>query len=190
MKTFIIGIVGIIIVSLITLFVPSYYSYSWGYADFEGVIGDAAYSETNKVYYSLVDAFGGGVCIVFAIAIIGLLLYTILILTKNSNLIPLPLIFLLAILPIIMVIIGAIQSCVEGEYIKSGSLIIGSGVNAGISGWGILCLVVLIVFYCITARGFALVRKKVETEGETQVKTIKAKKKKKSNNTDESDFSL
>jgi hypothetical protein len=190
MKTFIIGIVGIIIASLITLFVPSYYAYSWGYADFEGIIGDTAYSKSDKVYYSLVDAFGGLAYIVFAITVIGLLLYTILILTKNSNLVPLPLIFLLAIFPIIMVIIGAIQAMVGGEYIKTGSLIVGSGVNSGITGWGILCLVVLILFYCITAKGFTLVKKQVEAEGATQVKTISVKKKKNSNNIDENNFSL
>lgn len=198
MKTFIIGIVGIIIVSLITLFVPSYYSYSWGYADFQGIKGDSAYSETSKVYYSLAEGSGGFAYIVFAIVVIGLLLYTILMLTKNSNLVPLPVIFVLAVLPIIVVITVAIQSCIEGEYIKVGTLIIGTGTKSGISEWGILCLIALIAFYCITVKGFTLIRKKVEAEGATQVKTIKAKKKKekvkkKKKNAmsyDENDFSL
>ena len=176
MKTFLIGVIGVSVVALISLFVPSFYSYSWGYANFQGVVGDAAVSHSAKVYFSLANSLGGLAYLIFGITFVGLLLYTILMLTKNSNLVPLPLIFVLAILPVVVMIIGVIQSKVDGNYIKVGNnLVIGAGKNAGLGGWGVLCLVLLVAFYLVIVKGFTLVRKKIETENAKGTKTLKVK---------------
>ena len=136
MRTFIIGVVGVIIVAFASLFVPSYYSYSWGYANFEGIIGDAATSQTAKGYYSLVDSFGPIAYVIFGLTFVILLVYTILMLTKNSNLVPTWMLFIAAMLPIVNMIIGVILSKGEGQFVRVGSLVIGTGTNAGLSGWG------------------------------------------------------
>ena len=145
MRLFLIGIFGICIVSFISLFVPSFFSYSWGYANFQGIIGDASRAETAKVYYSLANNFGAFAYVVFGFVIACLILYAVLMITKKSNLIPLPLIFLLAIVPIIMMIMSAAQSRVKGKYIKVGSLVVGAGKDAGVSVWGVICFILLVL---------------------------------------------
>lgn len=189
MITFLIGIIGVIVVAFISLFVPSFYSYSWGSANFEGIIGDAAVSKTSKAYYSLVESLGGYAYLIFGVTFVGLFLYTILMLSKKSNLVPLPLIFILAIFPVINMFIGIIRSKTDGEFIRVGTLVIGAGKDAGLSEGGFICLVLLVLFYCIIAKGFALVRAQIKKEGAKEAKKLKVKANKLKSKIDD-DFKL
>ena len=148
MKMFIIGIVGLLLVSILNLFVPSFYSYSWGYADVVGLKGVEEYSQSTKVYYSLSDAWGAGAYLVFGLVIFILVYFAITLVVKKSNTIGfLPLIYAGALIPIGAIILCAIQTKEVGRYIKVGNMVVGAGVNAGVTGWFIISIVLLSFFY-------------------------------------------
>lgn len=179
MITFIIGIVGLTVMSIISMFVPSFYSYYWGYANIEGVIGDAAVSQSGKIYYSLAEGLAPWAYVFLGLMIFCFAVYTFALLVKKSNIGGLlPLIRIVAIMPIVAMVICAIKSYIPGEYVKVGNVVIGAGQDAGITIWCVICFVLLIGFYCVFAKGVTLIREKIakEEKGPQQVK-VKVEKK-------------
>lgn len=187
MLVFIIGAIGIVIVNIVMLIFPTYYSYDWGYASIGKI---HSHAKTSSVYFTLPEGLGTYSYILLALVIAVLLLYVILMLTKNSNLVPLFVIFATALIPFVCITICTASLKTPDKYKQIGDLIIGCGTNAGISPLGIYCTIFLIIFYAMIVKGYYLTRNKIETTSEQETKQIKVKKKENPTSKNNNDFSL
>ena len=164
MTLFLIGVIGIIAVCVIGLFAPCYYTQGWGYASFHGA---KAYKEGTIQTYSLVDNHlnSWALYLLLSTIIIGLIIYTILMLCKKSNLVSNLIIFILTIAPFSIMLLNVRQLKKDGMFLKvNNALVVGAGVNSGFTSTGRLLFILSIIFFTVLTIGFSLNHNKLLRE--------------------------
>ena len=185
MALFLIGVIGLISVGILCAFLPCFYSQAWGSAH----LGSShALSLGDKNTFSLYSVSGIWSIILIIIVCIGLIIYTICMLTKHSNLVAKGIIYVLSAMPFIVMLANIIILKVDSKYVKVSDLTIGGGVNSGSTAIGIILFILTIIFAVILSTGFTLYEKNLlQQDSKKGPIEIKIKEKKKSNMS-ESDF--
>ena len=186
---YIIGTVILIVLNLLSFFVPFSYVTQ---QTMGGIAGVGSFSDSQTGYQTLVQMggyFGLGANI---IALIAYIIYLVLFLTKKINLIPTFIFYIVALINPLMSIIQVIQ------YLSSGNTLIGDSfawysesTTGGLTMFAFLYIIGSIIGIILISKGMNKAKDKMNNViSAEEVKEIKIKKPKKQKEIKEEDFNF
>ena len=175
MVLYLIGTFVEIFIVLFLFFLEPISTTNFEYGRIKGV--GSVYKEGAKNTYSLYEIMGEIYIFLAIVIIVALLLYFVLIIKKQTNIIPGFILKIISFVPLAFMIIAKIMVSSEAKYVGNSVAVYGSGVKGNINGVGWF-LIILMVASCAS---LLIGLKKVETEimenANTSVKEVKTRKK-------------
>ncbi len=170
---FIIGCALEAILCILSLFVATFYSQSWGYGK---VFKEKAVSLGNKDGWTLGSQYGLAYGLLIGVVILTCIVYLVMFITKHENLIPRFIMGIVFIIPAVFLITAISTNAVEGQFSSIGFITIGAGVKSGLTNFGFLFIIGNIVAFVFVCKGMKKRAQERTDSPEKKVSEIKVKK--------------
>ncbi len=170
-----------LIICIVSIFIPTVYTQDYSWIKFKDFF--SLYKKEGASQLTLLSYFDYFYIAIISIVVLTMIIYLICYFTKNSNLIPKPILEVVDALPIVLMIAAIIKSTTH-DVVGDDVIFVVAGTNSGLTVYGWLLFVAFVAVLILFNIGLALQRKKLAEEKETTVKELKIKKKKSDKDSD------
>lgn len=185
MKKYICGLALQIFTIILLFFVSPVTAKNFEYGRINGV--GSVYKEGSETNYNLYELMGPIFIVLGIFLILVVVLYLILLLTKNTNIVPSFILKIVSFAPLLLMLVAKILVSSEAKFVGNSVAVYGSGVDGSINSTGWFLIVVMAVSCFLLVKGLSEVENDIMEKGEKSVKEVKIKVKK---NISEDEFKM